>query len=37
MIMQKTEYDVPEDEGMMIKFSFPTRLPASDFAKMHGI
>lgn len=23
MIMQKTDYDIPEDEGMMIKFSFP--------------
>ncbi len=23
MIMQKTDYDVPEDEGMMLKFSFP--------------
>lgn len=23
MVMQKTEYDVPEEEGMMIKFDFP--------------
>ncbi|MCD7977084.1 MAG: patatin-like phospholipase family protein [Tannerellaceae bacterium] len=23
MIMQKTEYEVPEEEGMMLKFSFP--------------
>ncbi|MDH6306919.1 NTE family protein [Parabacteroides sp. PF5-5] len=23
MIMQKTEYDIPEEEGMMLKFSFP--------------
>ncbi|MDR1402565.1 MAG: patatin-like phospholipase family protein [Tannerellaceae bacterium] len=23
MIMQKTAYDIPEDEGMMLKFSFP--------------
>lgn len=35
MIMQKTEYDVPEDEGMMIKFSFPT-VSCSIFKK-HGI
>ena len=24
MIMQKTDYEVPEEDGMMIKFSFPT-------------
>lgn len=23
MIMQKTEYEIPEEEGMMLKFSFP--------------
>lgn len=23
MIMQKTDYDVPEDDGMMLKFNFP--------------
>lgn len=23
MIMQKTDYDIPEDEGMMVKFNFP--------------
>jgi NTE family protein len=23
MIMQKTEYDIPEEDGMMLKFSFP--------------
>jgi NTE family protein len=23
MIMQKTEYDIPEEEGMMLKFNFP--------------
>jgi NTE family protein len=23
LIMQKTEYDIPEDEGMILKFSFP--------------
>lgn len=23
MIMQKTDYDIPEDEGIMIKFNFP--------------
>ncbi len=32
MIMQKTEYDVPEEEGMMIKFSFPT-VSLLDFQK----
>lgn len=32
MIMQKTDYDVPEDEGMMIKFSFPT-VSLLDFQK----
>ena len=26
MIMQKTDYEVPEEDGMMIKFSFPYRL-----------
>lgn len=32
MIMQKTEYDVPEEDGMMIKFSFPT-VSLLDFQK----
>lgn len=32
MIMQKTEYDVPEEEGMMIKFSFPN-VSLLDFQK----
>lgn len=32
MIMQKTEYDVPEEEGMMIKFNFPT-VSLLDFQK----
>lgn len=32
MIMQKTEYDVPEEDGMMVKFSFPT-VSLLDFQK----
>lgn len=32
MIMQKTDYDVPEEDGMMIKFSFPT-VSLLDFQK----
>lgn len=32
MIMQKTEYDVPEDEGMMIKFKF-SNVSLLDFQK----
>ncbi|WP_455628033.1 patatin-like phospholipase family protein [Parabacteroides chinchillae] len=32
MIMQKTDYDVPEDEGMMIKFNFPN-VSLLDFQK----
>ena len=36
MIMQKTEYDVPEDEGMMIKFSFPT-VSLLDFQKARDL
>lgn len=32
MIMQKTDYDVPEEEGMMIKFKFPT-VSLLDFQK----
>lgn len=32
MIMQKTDYDVPEEEGMMVKFSFPT-VSLLDFQK----
>lgn len=32
MIMQKTDYDVPEEEGMMIKFNFPT-VSLLDFQK----
>ena len=34
--MQKTEYDVPEDEGMMIKFSFPT-VSLLDFQKARDL
>lgn len=32
MIMQKTDYDVPEEDGMMIKFSFPS-VSLLDFQK----
>lgn len=32
MIMQKTDYDVPEEEGMMIKFNFPN-VSLLDFQK----
>ena len=32
MIMQKTDYEVPEEDGMMIKFSFPT-VSLLDFQK----
>lgn len=32
MIMQKTEYEVPDEEGMMIKFSFPS-VSLLDFQK----
>lgn len=32
MIMQKTDYDVPEEEGMMLKFNFPT-VSLLDFQK----
>lgn len=32
MIMQKTDYDVPEEEGMMIKFKFPN-VSLLDFQK----
>lgn len=32
MIMQKTDYDVPEEDGMMVKFSFPT-VSLLDFQK----
>ncbi len=32
MIMQKTEYDIPEEEGMMLKFSFPN-VSLLDFPK----
>ena len=36
MIMQKTEYDVLEEEGMMIKFSFPT-VSLLDFQKARDL
>ena len=32
MTMQKTDYEVPEEDGMMIKFSFPT-VSLLDFQK----
>ena len=32
MIMQKTDYEVPEEDGMMIRFSFPT-VSLLDFQK----
>jgi len=36
MIMQKTEYDVPEEDGMMIKFHFPT-VSLLDFQKARDL
>lgn len=36
MIMQKTDYDVPEDSGMMIKFNFPT-VSLLDFQKARDL
>jgi len=36
MIMQKTEYDIPEEEGMMLKFSFPN-VSLLDFPKAREV
>lgn len=36
MIMQKTEYEVPEEEGMMVRFHFPT-VSLLDFQKAEDL